>query len=115
MKSFCTTPWKYNLDQKQMAVLSFQADLSVVNKMYMLKNELYWDSKKSNAHSSMKFHMYDSKRSLSSSYCHVLEHQQAVRHLLKSPVEQKTTEKNNFYILTLNLPNNIQFKMTTIN
>lgn len=75
-----------------MAGLSFQADLSVVNKVYMLKNELYWDSKKSNTHSSTKFHMYDNK-SLSSSYCHILEHQQAVRHLLKSPVEQRTEKK----------------------
>lgn len=36
------TPWHYNSDQKQMTGCSFQIDLSVVNKMHMLQNELLW-------------------------------------------------------------------------
>lgn len=73
VKLFCTTPWNYNLDQKQMTGVSFQIDLSVVNKMHMLKNELLWDSNKRNTHNSKKIHMHASKsRSFIPSCCYVL-------------------------------------------
>lgn len=73
MKLFCTTPWKYNLDQKQMTGFSFQTDLSVVNKIHMLKNELLWDSNKRNTYSYKKLQVYASKRrSLIPSCCYIL-------------------------------------------
>lgn len=73
MKLFCTTPWKYNLDQKQMTGFSFHTDLSVVNKMHMLKNALLWDGNKRNTCSYKKLHVYASKKkSLSPSCCYIL-------------------------------------------
>lgn len=73
MKLFYTTPWKYDLDQNQMNGFSFQTDLSVVNMMHILKNELLWDSNKRKTYNYKKLHMHSSKsRSLDPSWCSVL-------------------------------------------
>lgn len=56
-----------------MTGFSFQIDLSVVNKMHVLKNDLLWDSNKRNTYSSKKIHMYASKsRRFSPSGCCLL-------------------------------------------
>lgn len=120
MKLFCTTPWKYSLYQKQMTGFSFQTDLSLANKMHMLKNELLWDRNKRNTYSYKKFHMYASKRrSLSSSCCSILVRAStSCETFVEEPwwVEKnKEKQKNNFYILNLNRQSNAQIKTTTIN
>lgn len=103
-----------------MTVFSFQTDLSVVNKINTLKNELHWDSNKRNTYSYRKLHVYASKRTRLSPSCYYMLVSASTSYgtFVEESCwveENKEKQKNNFYILNLNLQSNAQIKTTTVN